>query len=204
MSKINKFIMVVLCLIVLSSCSTTSVKNSWKNPNLTKSSFKNVLVIGVHKDVGIRTEYEVKLSSKLKKAGVNAIAASEIKDLRGNRSKEQVIEIVKKEGYESVLVTKYQALKQEEIYRQGYTEYQLIGYRGFFDPFYSNGMIEIHHPGYTIDRETLYLEVSLFETNEGQIAWRGLTASLNPAANNVIDDVTSAITQKVTAAGLFN
>lgn len=193
-----------ICLFILSGCSSTAIKNSWKNPAFNQKNFQKVLVIGVHKEVGVRTEYESKLTNKLKSAGIDAVSASSIKGLYGDRSKEQVIEVVKKDGYDSVLVTKYQALKQEEIYKPGYTEYQTIGYRGLFDPFYFNSMIEVHHPGYTVDRETLYLEVSLFETNEGQIVWRGVTASINPSRNNVVDDVVSAVTEKIKSAGIFN
>lgn len=204
MTNIKSFLPILIIFILIAGCSTTAVKNSWKNPAFNQKNFQKVLVIGVHKEVGVRTEYESKLTNKLKSVGINAISASSIKGLYGERTKEQVIDIVKRDGYDSVLVTKYQALKQEEIYKPGYTEYQVIGYRGLFDPFYYNSLIEVHHPGYTVDRETLFLEVSLFETGEGQIVWRGQTASINPSRNNVVDDVITAVTDKIKSAAIFN
>ncbi len=204
MCHFRSFLLIVITIVFSVGCSTTAVKNSWKNPAFNEKNFQKVLVIGVHKEVGVRTEYESKLTNKLKSAGIDAVSASSIKALYGDRNKEQVIDVVKRDGYDSVLVTKYQALKQEEIYKPGYTEYQMIGYRGLFDPFYYNSMIEVHHPGYTIDRETLYLEVSLFETQEGQIVWRGVTASINPSRNNVVDDVITAVTNTIKSTGLFN
>lgn len=202
MKYISRFFLTVVVMFT-AACSSTSVISSWKNDQTSQQPLDKILVVGIHKEAGMRAEYETRFANKLKSIGINAVAAASIPELARERTKNQVMSLAQNNDFDGILVTKYNALKHEQIYQPGFTDYQIIGYRGYFDPFYSTGIMEIEHPGYTIDREVLYLEVSLFETDQWQIMWRAMTATNDPYKSDVITDVVNSLSQEIKRADLF-
>ena len=190
---------------LLTACtSTTKIKNSWSNSEYKSMHYSDVLIIGIHNDFSKRNDYENKLAEKLRAQGINAVAASSIKLLAQERDREQIITYIKDNNFDSVLVTKYQALSLEEIYHSGYKEYQVIGYRGYFRPYYRAAVIEIDHPTYTENRTKVYLEANLFEVSEGSIVWRAVTESVNPQQNLIIDDVINKLSSRIKQDQVFS
>jgi hypothetical protein len=95
--------------LLLGACSApTKVDKTFAAPNATTSSFSNFLVIGVAGDYNSRALFERDMVAKLRNKGVSATPYHYL--VKGNQPlvREQVIDVVKTNGFDAVLVTRVQ------------------------------------------------------------------------------------------------
>ena len=97
---------VAVSLLVGACSAPTKVDKTFAAPNATNSSFSNFLVIGVAGDYNSRALFERDMVAKLRNKGVSATAYHFI--VKGNEPlvRDQVIDVVKTNGFDAVLVTR--------------------------------------------------------------------------------------------------
>ncbi|MEM7706400.1 MAG: hypothetical protein AAF358_12645 [Pseudomonadota bacterium] len=190
--------------IVLSACSSTQIRESWTNPEFQSISLGKVLVIAVGENEPRRAQFEVELAAILSERGANAVARDSIRELRGNPGREKVEKYVREQSFDQVLVTQVSGMEREEIERAGYTEYEVYGFRGRFGRYWVTDVDRIERPATTETRVYLFVETSLFETDEGRVVWRMRTETRNPQLTNTAGELTSAISRRMGSDGLLN
>ncbi len=192
----------LLCVLAISACSSTQIRESWTNPELQPVALGKVLVIAVAENEPRRSQFEVELAGLLKERGANAVARDSIRELRGKPGRDKVEAVVRDQSFDHVLVTQVSGMEREEIERAGYTEYEVYGFRGRFGRYWVNDIDRIEHPATTETRVYLFVETSLFETQEGRVAWRMRTETRNPQLTNTSGELTSAISRRMSSDGL--
>ena len=105
-------IFVAVSLLIGACSAPTKVEKTFEAPNFADSSFSNFLVIGVAGNYNSRALFERDMVAELRSKGVSAAAYHLI--VKGNQPlvRDQVIDVVKTNGYDAVLVTR---VKSREV-----------------------------------------------------------------------------------------
>ncbi len=105
-------VFVAVSLQVGACAAPTKVEKIFADPNFAGSSFGNFLVIGVAGNYNSRALFERDMVAELRSKGVSATAYHLI--IKGNQPlvRDQVIDVVKTNGYDAVLVTR---VKSREV-----------------------------------------------------------------------------------------
>jgi len=202
MKLYKKFIMMsVFCclMMLLESCSSFELLDSWNDPSYHKSPLKKILIIAIIKDSVQRRIWEDAFVSELSKHGVNATSSYHLfTDALSDAN--QVVETVRKEGFDGILVTHLLHEKKETPYEESLvTTAQLLRYNIYqkrYDVYYHN----IQHPGYVesqiIDRRAMDVWVI---GSEERMIWSGI--SNFPERNSVEavqNDIASLVIPELT------
>ena len=204
MIKKIQFILAVVFIISLTSCSGIKVLNSWTSPDATSLDGKKVLVIARTNKKEARIAFEDAITAKVRKAGLQASQCYKaFPDLDQNKklSEKEVEEakrMLEKEGYSVVIISlvKDKKLtvdrKKEGGYYAGAGAHDVAGsayypnyYSGFYG-YYSNNNTYVTSGNYVPETMTVQESMSyVLET---------LVYDLNqPEDRQLIGEVTSSI-----------
>jgi hypothetical protein len=174
--------------LVLSSCNTAEVTNVWKAPEITKFSFKKVLVLSVTSDGSTRRTFEDAVVASMPQ--VQGIAsytllggASDMKDVA------RVEAALKKAAVDAIVVIRMVSDRTEV---SSMPTAMPMGYRGFGGYYggYATGGYDI-----TTDR-IIGLETNIYNYPEGKLVWSGSTESTSPGnVTQMATDTVAAIRQ---------
>jgi hypothetical protein len=71
-----RILVLVLALTLgVTGCASTKIVTQWSNPEYASPHFKKIMVIGVSRQPSIRRTFEEEFVTKLKAAGVDAVAS---------------------------------------------------------------------------------------------------------------------------------
>lgn len=139
--KYIKLIVIFLLPVIFLSCTASSYITDWKDPSF-KGKIKKVLVVALIKDFEYRNAYESQITDLLKETGIEAETSMNLLGIETKISKNELISILNKGGFDAMLAVKYTGSKS-------YTTYVPFGsfygwYSSGFDYMYSSGYIEKH------------------------------------------------------------
>ena len=112
----------LLLIVILSSCSTTRLTKSWKNPEHYTFRPKNVLVIGVTPDFESRSVFEFQLKNELNARKINALQSvvvfeKSFQDAQQTEAEiENQVDILLSKGYDSILVSLVKGVDDNQSY----------------------------------------------------------------------------------------
>ncbi|RNC87756.1 MAG: hypothetical protein ED556_00780 [Winogradskyella sp.] len=113
---------IILTLFLLSSCSSTKLTSSWKNPEFTGFKPKKILVIGVTSNAEVRNTFERALKNELNKRQINALKSNVVFEKSFNDSTytqqeiESQLNTLTKAGYDTVLVSLVKDINNNTFY----------------------------------------------------------------------------------------
>jgi len=117
MKKANHFFG-LLCVVLFTSCASVKQSDSWKSDDFDAVASEKIIVVAKAKDAEVSKMYEIKIASKLRAKGINAIERHikypSLKD-NENQTQEEINSIVqqfKNDGINGILVT---ALKDVKV-----------------------------------------------------------------------------------------
>ena len=158
--------LLVLCAAAsLVGCASTGLVNAWRDPTGPPVPLQNVLVIAAKKDVALRRLMEDAFVSELGKRGVKAtpsyqLFASDIPDTQ------DVIDAVRQNGYEGVIVASRLDTQMETSFVPGYTTTEP---RTRYNPWtqtYRTYYVGVHHPGYVETDRIVRHRVDVWSTGD--------------------------------------
>lgn len=197
MKLYKKFIIsAVLCflMILVESCSSSSLVDVWKDPSYHEASLKKIFIIAIRKDPVQRRIWEDAFVGELSKHGVQATSSYHLfPNVLPDTN--QIIQTVQEKGFDGILVTRLLLAETESHYVQSYvTTEQRSRYNIFrkrYDTYYQN----IQHPGYvetqTIDRRAIDVWVI---RDEERMIW---SATSNSPERNSVEDIQNDIAELV-------
>ena len=202
----------------LSACAGTELKDSWVAPDVTKLSFKNVLVIAVTSDGTGRRAFEdaVVAAAPNTHAVPSYVYFGDKVDII---DPDQVMAAVRASKFDGAVVMRLVSDRAETTVNQ--TTYPMGGYGmgyGMMAPGPSHGYGGYGYGGYpagyrsmggyyggyavtdtTVTTDHIYsIETNVYELPGEKLVWSGLTASTNPGnVTQVAADVVSLIRQQL-------
>ena len=172
-------------MILMESCSSSTLVDVWNDPAFHGPSLKKILVIAIRKDPALRRIWEDAFVNELSKYNVSATSSYQIfPDALPDTN--QVIQIVQDKGFDGIITTRILLPGTQYNYVQGYqTNEKLLPYNKFtkrYDIF----NIEIKHPGYVesqvVDRRAIDVWSIL---NGERMVWNAISNS--PERFTVVD-----------------
>lgn len=182
---------ICMALLLASACASTKLSQVYKQPDPGPRPTK-VLVVAVVPQETSRRALEGEFTKKLKAHGVEAAASAEFVPEGKALDRAKVEELVRQNGFDGVLVSRYTGTKESTTYSPGM-------YTGFYG-YYGFAYGAAYSPGYTYTNETVKAETMLFRVDggEGKMQWGALSESFNPSSPyEVIQEVTDAVVKQM-------
>jgi hypothetical protein len=161
--------------ILVVSCATSkkTFTNEWRDVSYT-GHLGNVLVMGTAKEPVFRKMFEDEFVKSLKVHGTDAVASHTIVASDEMLDKEAILEKIKGQEVDTVLVTRLirWSVKKEtgDTYEPPPSYYRLNDY--YFQSFGYGS--ESHFSRYSGRDEIILLETNLYDTNSEKLIWSGL------------------------------
>lgn len=178
------------------ACASTQVTGSWKNPTAADFKPQKVLVVG-RVPGGNRTQLETEVASKLGAAGLTAVPSEKLFPPGQTLDKDQVEQLVKANGFDSVLVTSFRGVQQEASFTPD------MGYGGYIGGYdYPAG--DVWGAGTMEVSDNVLMETNLFDARgQGEKVWSASTSTFEPAnISKQIPGFAEVLVKKMTKDGM--
>ena len=195
---------VVLLLLSISACSSTTLVSRWHDSNYTGPQLKNILVIGMIRDDIKRRYYEDELVKIIHANGGQAVTSyTLISDLGSIDDKDKMSAIVKQTGVDSVVITSLQAVDKEQRVVPARIDHVPTMGNGYYG-FYRSSYRTVYQPAYTVTDTIVRLETRVYATTNEEMVWAGITESLNPKSIlKIIQETADVISNDMQEHGLI-
>jgi hypothetical protein len=208
--RLVKSVLVVVALFLMAGCATTSMVDTWKDPNYKGKGFHNFLVVGITKDPGVRRVFEDIFTAELRSRGLQATASYSVTPQEQAVTKELLAAAVKKTGADAVVTTRVVNVQQQTVtpgyvdtygsgpnyYPHRYPQRDLYSYYGT--------TTQVIQPPTVQNYQVATLETVLFDVADAAMIWSGTsTAFETNQAVTTSKDLSKLIIQNLIKAGLI-
>jgi len=163
----------------LSGCTTTTLKQTWKSPDLQDRSFPKIAVLAVEERGPVRQGFENRFVEALAKQGQAGMATYGLLDLPGIQAdKEAAAARIRAAGAEAILILRlvdqstqsYQSRATPALYVPTVTGYGSFHWHDYYSvAFVDMGVV------WSSSTQNIYLDCSLFDLTGGKRVWSALT-----------------------------
>ncbi len=186
---------VLFCLMILiESCSSSTLVEVWSDPSYHESPLKKILVISIRRDPVQRRIWEDAFVGDLSKHGVEATPSYHLfPDALPDTN--QVVETVQKNGFDGILATSLLLAETKTRYVQGYVTTEKLSRYNNFRKRYESYYHDVLHPGYV---DSLIIKRSSIDVwalrNDDRMIW---SATSNSPEMNTVQAIQSDIAELV-------
>ena len=174
---------------------------SWKNPNYTGGTFKNILVLAINGQAANRAEFEDEFAAAIARPGISAqqsyqflprpdATPIEANDLRV---------LVRDQNFDGIVVSRLTKNVNKTTYVPGEFYTPLPYYETFYG-YYSTLYPTIYSPGYMKTEKVAQVEVNFYSTAkpDGELVWTGTTNTFDSSSvMKVIKDLVKVLTNEL-------
>jgi hypothetical protein len=189
----------ILTTFALLTFAAPKLEFTWKNPNYTAGTFKNVLVLALNGRAVNRAEFEDELVAAISRPGTKAYPSYEFMprpdltpiDMNDMR------ELVKEQNFDTIVVGRLTKKDTTTTYVPGQV-YTPFPYYGTFYGYYGALSPLIYSPGYMETEKEAQVEVNAYNTAkpEGELVWTGTTNTFDAGSvKKVIKDLVKIVTK---------
>ncbi len=196
--------------VLLCSCATTTVENTWKLPGYSGGPVKKVAVLAISDQSLVRPGLENRFAQDIAKRGQPAITTVDLlrlEEIKAN--KDAAIALLKQQGVDSILIVRLvdRTLYANEVratpnafvpVATGYTSY---GWGGYYDIAFTDMSVTESHTS-----DVVILDTSLFDLNTRQRLWSMVTKSklaYNTDKLVVADDLANKVSSALLKDGMI-
>jgi hypothetical protein len=195
------FLAVLLTSLALLTFAAPRLAFTWKNPNYTSGTFKNILVLALNGKAANRAEFEDELVAAISRPGAKAYPSYEFiprPDLTPI-DMHDMRELVKEQNFDAIVVARLtkKATKTTYVAGQAYTPFP---YYGTFYGYYGALSPVIYTPGYMETEKEAQVEVNSYSTAkpDGELVWTGTTNTFDAGSvKKVIKDLVKIISKEL-------
>jgi len=197
MKSIVKYTVVLIFLILLSSCANTKFTKQWIDEDFNEEPYDDILVLVVADKMGNRQDAENYIVKKLGESGVNAMQSYDILPKTKTIDADTVDKAIDGLQLDAVIVMYATGITEEEYFipTRRFGVYSGYGYGhahyGSFYNYYPHAVNYVYLPGYDNTHYVVALETSLFDLNTTKMVWSGQSNTFAPES---VDDVIHNIT----------
>lgn len=184
--------------IMIASCSTTSMMQSWKEAELTHS-YKHLMIIGISDSQQTRQLYEKHFVAELKKKNITARPGYELISSKQKMSRETVVAAIKETEIDAVLVTYLVSADAEIKHRDS-----PLGdsYSGTAEGSEISATI-VTNRGRSRTEEVFVLKNDLYDVQSKTLVWSVQTRTVGPESiDQVITEVTALLIDRMISDGM--
>jgi len=187
-------------LLVAGACTTTQLKDTWKDPAYSGPAMKTVLVVGVLSSDANRRVFEDGFSRALTAAGTRAVPGYTKLPERGAIPNERLEAVVKETGADGVLITKVLRVKRDVDVQPGYVSGGFYG--GGYRRYYGGAYMAM--PPSVDVYDVLTVESTLWNMSTDKPVWSGTSEVTDPkSVTAATEDLAKALIGKMKADGVI-
>jgi hypothetical protein len=192
---------ILLGLALISSAKSSKLAYTWRNPNYSGSSFKNVLVLAMNGHSSGRLDFEDRMVERLARPGLQAVPSYSLLPRPESTpiQMDQLKSVVRDQKFDAILVSRLVKYDKTTTYVPGQA-YPLYPYYGTFYGYYGALYPVVYSPGYLRTDTSAQIETNLYSTAkpDGELVWTGTSNTVNPkSVSKAIDDVVDLIAQQL-------
>jgi hypothetical protein len=206
----RKQLLVILCVfsvVAISSAKSTKLAFSWKNPQYTGGSFKNILVLAMNGQASGRAEFEDQMVAEITRPGVQAVPSYSLLPRPESTPIEmdQLRDVVRSQNFDAITVSRLVKYDKSVTYVPGQA-YPLYPYYGTFYGYYGALYPAVYSPGYLQTDTTAQIETNFYATAkpDGELVWTGTSTTVNPrSVSKAIGDVVKLVVEQLAKGGII-
>lgn len=215
MTTLMRMLGVLIAGLLVAACSSTTMSGSWSEPGY-KGQIKNVFIIGIAKQEVNRRIFEDTFGRQLASQGVKTASSYQSLSADGEHDKEAIIQAMKANGCDSVLLTKLIGQRTETVSSPGYASGYSSGYggrggygrggygRGGWGNYYSRSYDVVYQPATTTEFVILTVESVLYDLKSEEMIWSAqLETVVEGNIEKMMQDYTEVVTKDLKDKGLI-
>ena len=192
-----------ILILIVTSCASTKIVESWKEPDkqITIDKLKKVLVVAMFKDETSNRKAEDQMVKFLKDKG---IPSYNYLNKNFDKTKVEVIQNkIKKDGFDGAVTMRLIDVDKETIYQRNGINLFPNNYRDFSNYYYDSA-ISYYNPDNYITTKTYTIETNIYSITENKIIWSALTETSDPkGVNKMTEEVTQVVYKQMIKDGLI-
>lgn len=191
--KKNHFLYIITCAVAVSSCNSTKITSSWRDPNkvVAIGALKKVLVVALLKDETSRRKAEDEMAEYLKGKGM--VSYNYLDNSTSSKNEEAIRDKIKADGFDAAVTMRLVDVDKDKVYTSGnintYPSYYMR-----FSGYYFRNWGYYNTPGYYITTKTYTVETNVYSIKEDKIIWTGVTKTTD---SNGIDKMAKEIAKVI-------
>jgi hypothetical protein len=180
------FVCAVFCGLLIVSCASTRLTETWVDQNQQGKPLSDILVIALTDDEEVRRSFERKFVAQLEALGAEAISSAKVISMPADQKleKDVILKVVREFQNDGVIITHLVDLEEKEVYtppprprREYYSDYSLVHRY-------------THEPGHYSSNTLVHLETNLYDAKTEKLVWTGKSETWNPQSDEqMIDEV---------------
>lgn len=202
MNLFSKTNAVALCAAIFffSSCTSTKLVSSWRDPNSTvdANKLKKVWVMCLVKDETTRRVAEDELAKR--RPGVFFTTYNEYPLTLMKEKPEKISESIMQSGYDGIIIMRLVSKEQATTYVPGSSPSYYGGWHGYYGyaaPYY-------YDPGYYRTDAYYTVETSVYSIKDDKLIWTGMTETVDPGSiPTTIREIADAINYQMKKEGFL-
>jgi hypothetical protein len=193
-----------LSMLALAACNSTAVRDTWTAPDVSRISFKKIMVVATFPDMADRRNAEDALKAQITRADC-VTSYSVLGDETDVKDIAKVSAVIKAAGVDGIVVMRPVLEKSEILYRPGMLypgPYRM--FRSYYSPYYALRPYYYQPGRYSVER-TVEIETNIYEAAGGRLLWSAVTTSPNPTdPQQLMKDASAAIRAELVREGLIS
>ena len=188
---------IIIAVLVLFSCNTTQLADTWKNPEITTYEPSKVLVVGLTSNLEARQNFENKLKTELQSRGIEAVSSLDIfksEKMTENDLLELENNLINS-GFDTVLFSKIIGVEDKIVYRKTYDGYDET-YSKFREDYLKYQDV-YYNPDYYNEYTVYHAETALYcicPSKDRELIWKGYIDIVEPeSANKTINNYVNLV-----------
>ena len=191
-------------ILAISSCSSTKITSTWREPNkaISLNKLNKVLVVALFQNETSRRKAEDQMVSYFYGKGV---ASYNYLDKNISTKNENAIrEKIKNDGFDGAVTMRLLDVDKEEVYSRGNISMYPSYYRNFSGYYFRNWGY-FSDPGYYSTTKTYTVETNVFSIKEDKIIWSGITKTTDPSGvTKMTDEIGKAVFNEMVKEGFIS
>lgn len=207
-----KYLGLLITILLLFSCSTAQLVDTWKNPETTIFESSKVLIVGMTPNMDARSRFESQLKAEYQARGIQAFKSIDIFETDFTLDKKSEVEIKRVENiliannFDAILVTKIAGVEDKLNFLKTYSNIENTRKR-FRDDYYMNQEIYFNHDYY--EKYKIYhAESSLYclcPSKDRELIWKGYIDITDPRSiDKTISDYINLLMDVLVKQQLIN
>jgi hypothetical protein len=194
----------IIIAIAISSCGSTQITSSWKEPNkeISLDKLNKVLVVALFKDETGRRKAEDEMAGYLKGKGV--VSYNYLDKNISTKNEDDIRDKIKLDGFDGAVTMRLIDVDKEQVYTPGNTT-AYPTYNRRFSGYYYRNWNTYNTPGYYTNTKTYTVETNVYSIKEDKIIWTGLTKTTDPqGVDKMTQEIVKVVYKNMIKEGFIN
>lgn len=169
--------------LTIAACQSTTLENSWRDPQYKGPPLKKILVVGVANQATTRRTFEDEFVKQLAAGGVTGAQSYNYMPQSGQVDEATVKQALQRAGADGVLVTRFVRAQVNTEVDPGFVAgpgYPAGAGMGFYGG-YAGAWGGYYEPATVTQTVTLVLETRLYAVDDSTLLWSGTTDTFQPS-----------------------